>query len=112
MRIRPAGALELSRRAGAQSQQRWPGQYEPEAVSTPVPVAVAQATAAAAAVPATIVRHLGVAQYLPTWQAMQRFTAERSQSTADEIWFLEHPPVFTLGVNASRAHLIAPGDIP
>jgi lipoyl(octanoyl) transferase len=63
-------------------------------------------------VPATIVRHLGVAQYLPTWQAMQRFTAERSQSTADEIWFLEHPPVFTLGVNASRAHLIAPGDIP
>jgi len=43
---------------------------------------------------------------------MQRYTAERDASTPDEIWFLEHPPVFTLGVNASRAHLLAPGDIP
>jgi lipoyl(octanoyl) transferase len=43
---------------------------------------------------------------------MQRFTAERGAATPDEIWFLEHPPVFTLGANASRAHLIAPGDIP
>ena len=34
------------------------------------------------------------------------------EHTADEIWFLEHPPVFTLGQNASRAHLLAPGDIP
>jgi lipoyl(octanoyl) transferase len=77
-----------------------------------VPDAFAKATAAAPGVPATLVRHLGVVEYLPTWQAMQRFTAERTQSTPDEIWFLEHPPVFTLGVNASRAHLIAPGDIP
>jgi lipoyl(octanoyl) transferase len=43
---------------------------------------------------------------------MQRFTAEREASTPDEIWFLEHPPVFTLGVSASRAHLLAPGEIP
>jgi lipoyl(octanoyl) transferase len=43
---------------------------------------------------------------------MQRFTAERGAATADEIWLLEHPPVFTLGANASRAHLLAPGDIP
>ena len=43
---------------------------------------------------------------------MQQFTAERTAATPDEIWFLEHPPVFTLGVNASRAHLLAPGDIP
>jgi lipoyl(octanoyl) transferase len=81
-------------------------------VNAVVPDAFAKATAAARGVPATRVRHLGVVEYLPTWQAMQRFTAERTQSTADEIWFLEHPPVFTLGVNASRAHLIAPGDIP
>jgi lipoyl(octanoyl) transferase len=43
---------------------------------------------------------------------MQRFTAERAADTPDELWFLEHPPVFTLGMNASRAHLLAPGDIP
>lgn len=43
---------------------------------------------------------------------MQRFTAERDGASADEIWFLEHAPIFTLGMNASRAHLIAPGDIP
>jgi lipoyl(octanoyl) transferase len=43
---------------------------------------------------------------------MQRFTDERDSGTPDEIWFLEHPPVFTLGMNASRAHVLAPGDIP
>jgi len=43
---------------------------------------------------------------------MQRFTDERTTDTPDEIWFLEHRAVFTLGVAASRAHLLAPGDIP
>jgi len=43
---------------------------------------------------------------------MQRFTDERNAATPDEIWFLEHPPVFTLGMNASREHVLAPGDIP
>jgi lipoyl(octanoyl) transferase len=43
---------------------------------------------------------------------MQRFTDERTEATPDEIWFLEHPPVFTLGMNASAAHVLAPGDIP
>ena len=62
--------------------------------------------------PAPRVRHLGRVEYEPTWRAMQRFTDERLASTPDEIWFLEHPPVFTLGVNASRAHLLAPADIP
>ena len=62
--------------------------------------------------PAPCVRHLGLAEYEPTWRAMQRFTAERGAATPDELWFLEHPPVFTLGVNASRAHLLAPGEVP
>jgi lipoyl(octanoyl) transferase len=61
---------------------------------------------------ATHIRELGLVDYEPTWRAMQRFTAERAENTADEIWLLEHPRVFTLGMNASRAHLIAPGDIP
>jgi lipoyl(octanoyl) transferase len=43
---------------------------------------------------------------------MQRFTDARSPETADEIWFTEHPPVFTLGLNASREHLLETGDIP
>ena len=61
---------------------------------------------------APLIRHLGLAAYEPTWRAMQRFTDERESSTPDEIWFVEHPPVFTLGLNASREHLLAPGDIP
>ncbi len=43
---------------------------------------------------------------------MQRFTEDRSTATADEIWLTEHPPVFTLGLNGDRSHLLAPGDIP
>jgi lipoyl(octanoyl) transferase len=62
--------------------------------------------------PRPIVRRLGRVDYEPTWRAMQRFTDERNAATADEIWFLEHPPVFTLGMNASPAHVLAPGDIP
>ena len=63
-------------------------------------------------VPTPVVRRLGLVEYEPTWRAMQRFTDERDATTPDEIWFLEHPPVFTLGMNASRAHVLAPGDIP
>jgi lipoyl(octanoyl) transferase len=59
-----------------------------------------------------VIRHLGMVAYEPTWRAMQRFTDERNDATPDEIWFVEHPPVFTLGLNASREHLLSPGDIP
>jgi len=59
-----------------------------------------------------VVRTLGLQDYEPVWRAMQRFTDQRSAATADEIWFCEHRPVFTLGVNAAREHLLAPGDIP
>jgi lipoyl(octanoyl) transferase len=61
---------------------------------------------------APVIRHLGLVPYESTWRAMQRFTDERNASTPDEIWFLEHPPVFTLGLNASREHLKSTGDIP
>src|ERR1700727_1187091 len=59
-----------------------------------------------------LIRHLGRAPYEPTWRARQEFTDERQDAARDEIWFVEHPPVFTLGLNASREHLLAPGDIP
>ena len=58
------------------------------------------------------VRNLGLQDYEPLWRAMQRFTDTRTAASADEIWFTEHPPVFTLGLNASRDHLLATGDIP
>jgi lipoyl(octanoyl) transferase len=63
-------------------------------------------------VPHPLIRHLGRADYESTYRAMQKFTDERDLESADEIWFLEHAPIFTLGMNASRAHLLAPGDIP
>jgi len=59
-----------------------------------------------------VVRSLGQQDYEPLWRRMQRFTDERTADTPDELWFTEHPPVFTLGLNASREHLLAPGDIP
>jgi len=59
-----------------------------------------------------LLRWLGRAEYEPTWRAMQAFTEQRGPETPDEIWFLEHPPVFTLGMNAAREHVLAPGDIP
>jgi lipoyl(octanoyl) transferase len=59
-----------------------------------------------------LLKWLGRAEYEPTWRAMQAFTEQRGPETRDEIWFLEHPPVFTLGMNAAREHVLAPGDIP
>ncbi len=59
-----------------------------------------------------LVRHLGLAEYRTTLAAMQRLSDTRGPDTADELWLLEHPPVFTLGINANPAHLLDPGDIP
>jgi lipoyl(octanoyl) transferase len=61
---------------------------------------------------AIAIRDLGLQEYEPLWRAMQRYTDERDAATRDEIWFTEHPPVFTLGLNASRDHLLDTGDIP
>jgi lipoyl(octanoyl) transferase len=58
------------------------------------------------------VRHLGRVAYEPTWRAMQSFTQARGPATSDELWLLEHPPVFTLGLAGRREHVIAPGEIP
>jgi lipoyl(octanoyl) transferase len=58
------------------------------------------------------VRDLGLRPLPDVWAEMQAFTAERTAATCDEVWFLEHPPVYTLGMRADRGHLLAPGDIP
>ena len=70
------------------------------------------AVSVAQPIQAPALRWLGRLDYEPTWRAMQRFTDERDSQTPDEVWLLEHPPVFTLGMNADRSHLLAPGDIP
>lgn len=59
-----------------------------------------------------VFRDLGRVEYEPTWRRMQAFTQERDANTPDEIWFLEHPPVFTLGLNGKPEHILAAGDIP
>src|SRR5258708_16544802 len=58
------------------------------------------------------IRHLGLAPFEPTWRAMQKFTDDRQDATPDGLWFVEHPCVFALGLNAGREHLLARGDIP
>ena len=62
--------------------------------------------------PGVKIRRLGRQEYVPLWQEMQAFTDTRDERTQDEIWLCEHPPVFTMGLNASAEHLLAPGNIP
>jgi len=59
-----------------------------------------------------LVKNLGLQAYEPIWQAMQSFTEQRSSDTPDEIWLLEHEPVFTLGRNARKEDILTATDIP
>ncbi len=59
-----------------------------------------------------ITRPLGRVDYPPTFEAMQAFTAERTEATEDELWLCEHPPVFTQGLAGRADHVLMPGDIP
>ena len=65
----------------------------------------------AAAVPLRL-KWLGRVPYEPIWRAMQQFTDLRDAATADELWLLEHHPVYTLGLNADPTHVLDAGDIP
>ena len=58
------------------------------------------------------VKYLGRVDYQATWRAMQEFTAQRDADTPDEIWLLEHPPLFTLGQAGKREHILQETDIP
>ena len=61
---------------------------------------------------ALLIRSLGLVAYEPTWRAMQAFTAQRDAATPDEIWLLQHPPIFTLGQAGKPEHLLQHSDIP
>ena len=57
-------------------------------------------------------RRLGLADYEPVWREMQAFTDRRDEHSGDELWLVQHPPVFTQGQAGKAEHLLAPGDIP
>jgi len=57
-------------------------------------------------------RYLGIRDYIETWREMQAFTDARDAHTADELWVLEHTPVYTQGLNGKAEHILNPGDIP
>ena len=59
-----------------------------------------------------VVRDLGRQPYEPVWRAMQAFTDARTEATHDELWFVEHEPVFTLGQAGKTEHVLMPGEIP
>jgi lipoyl(octanoyl) transferase len=59
-----------------------------------------------------VVREYGLVEYQTAWRAMQRFTNERGPQTPDELWLLQHPPVFTQGQAGKAEHLLFPGEIP
>ena len=59
-----------------------------------------------------IIRHLGTIEYVPCWKAMQHLTDTRTEEKVDELWFLQHPRVFTQGQAGKAEHVLAPGDIP
>ncbi len=59
-----------------------------------------------------VIHVLGLVEYLPTWEAMKKFTAGRTPETRDEIWLAQHPPVYTQGLAGKPEHLLRPTDIP
>ncbi len=58
------------------------------------------------------VRNMGLRPYAETWRAMREYTDQRNADSPDQLWLLEHPPVFTLGQAGKPEHLLAPGEIP
>jgi lipoyl(octanoyl) transferase len=64
------------------------------------------------AAPDLVLRELGLVDYPPTLDAMRRFTDARGVDSPDELWLLQHPPVFTQGQAGKAEHVLAPGDIP
>jgi lipoyl(octanoyl) transferase len=61
---------------------------------------------------ATIIRPLGLAGFVPTYQAMRGFTEDRNATTPDELWVLEHPPIYTVGIAGRAEHFPRNGEVP
>jgi lipoyl(octanoyl) transferase len=63
-------------------------------------------------VPAPIIKHLGITDFVSTWHAMQAFTLNRNDQTPDELWFTQHPAIYTMGLNRKDVRLPSRTDIP
>jgi len=81
-----------------------------QSATTSVSVIPAQAGIQIGKVP--IIRHLGLAGYASTYQSMRRFTESRGTTTPDELWVLEHPPVYTVGIAGRAEHFPRSGEVP
>jgi lipoyl(octanoyl) transferase len=81
-----------------------------QSAATSISVIPAQAGIQIGKVP--VIRHLGLAEYVSTYQAMRRFTDERETNTPDELWVLEHPPVYTVGMAGRAEHFPRSGEVP
>ena len=81
-----------------------------QSAATSISVIPAQAGIQIGKVP--IIRHLGLAEFAPTYQAMRRFTDSRGTETPDELWVLEHPPVYTVGIAGRAEHFPRSGEVP
>jgi lipoyl(octanoyl) transferase len=68
--------------------------------------------ASASARSAPLIRHMGTTEYAASWEAMRRFTTERGSGTPDELWVLEHPPVYTSGIAGRAEHFPRASSIP
>lgn len=86
-------------RKGLRTERVGPAQSSPLSPQSSVPSPV-------------VVKRLGLVEYLPTWQAMRDFTARRAADTPDELWLLQHPPVYTLGLAGKPEHLLRATEIP
>ena len=62
--------------------------------------------------PSLIVRHMGTQEYVTSFESMKKFNEQRSDTSSDEIWLLEHQPVFTQGQAGKAEYILVPGDIP
>jgi len=81
-------------------------------IDIPVDETLAPEAARPRIAPGTRVRRLGIAEYAPTYQAMRRFTDTRDASTPDELWVLQHSPVYTVGLAGRAEHLPRGSTIP
>ena len=81
-----------------------------QSAATSISVIPAQAGIQIGKVP--IIRHPGLAEFAPTYQAMRRFTDARGTKTPDELWVLEHPPVYTVGIAGRAEHFPRSGEVP
>ena len=75
-------------------------------------MSISKSTLTTSAISSLVTRDLGLRSYQPVWDEMRDYTQDRDSNSADQIWYLQHEPVYTLGLNGKRHHLLQQTDIP